>query len=1141
MKQKLRTLSVVLSAVMLTALLAACHKEEPDTAAHYPVATAHAAGETLFSMKEWTGETVNGVCHTKVYSVNETEYHSDETALYDTVEKAVQGAKTCDLSESDYYQLLTGENKPWSLAVYENIEDAEAAGVYGSFMKTSYNMKNAPKYEGTNAVSSYKTANYTGFKEVTLPASWQTQGFDFPIYSNIDIPWNAYQNGSVEKPLAPTKTNPVGFYRTTFSVDKSWVKNGDRSVYLDFGGVESCFYVWVNGYEVGYSEDSFDLSEFDITPYLNQNGKDNLLAVMVIRWSDGSYFENQDNIRLAGIFRDVWVRCTPSLEMADYTVTTDLDEAYVNGTLNLSLDIHNKSTVTADDIFSVQVQLLDADDQAVLNETLPLGGTMAAGEKRTLTGAYALTSPHLWSDEDPYLYTLVISLYDNLGNHYGSMAQPLGVRELTFTMSQNNQKAKTYDTVLLNGKEILLKGVDRHDMTGEYGRYVPRDVYEQDVTIMKQNNINAVRTSHYPNDKYLYFLCDKYGIFVLAEANVESHGSVNGSQTDEWFSEAINDRLNALVEQKKNRTSVLIWSLGNESDTCDTFRNLINTVHAADPTRMVHFECYGDSNGVDLASRMYKSVSEMESWGRKKNGMPWIQCEIAHAMGNSVGNLYEYWEVIRRYPNLLGAFIWDFVDQTIYTPVPENKTDLLGTGTYAAYGGCWGDSINSGDFCQNGLISPDRTVQPEMEEVKYVYQSVWFTASEDDLKNSRITVYNEYKTKNLSDFVITYDLRLNGLSVQSGDMAVPCEPGQTVQFGLPISLPTTANADDEYTLVLTCKLKENTLYAEAGHVVASESFALPIKTGHVTLDRSTLKAVSLNETADTATASGDNFSVTVSKKTGAVSSYIYNGESLIAAESANAYMRAPLGNDRNDFWNGVSAGEVISFSAVRADDGKSATFTVSYKLKRTTDAVQTMAYTVTGDGALTVTASLDAGSSKNEMARYGVTFTLSSGYEQTEWYGYGDTESFIDRNRSCLPGVYSSTVTEMFFPYETPQDTGNLTRVRWFAITNEASKVGLLAVSDEMEAQALHYSASDLKRAKTTCDLPAETPNTFLTLSLISRGTGGSSCGPATLEEYCIDTSKPLCFTFTLIPFEKGATAETLTELSKSYRDTTNE
>lgn len=1144
-KKWLKATAAMMIAVAWAAVFTACNTEEPDTKQHYSVRHHSVPEETKFTLTEWTGQTAEageGVSQTQICSVNEMPYHSDETLVYQSVEDARLGAVNYDYARSDYYQLLTGEDKTWSLAVYENLQAAEEAGVYGEFYKTNYKIKRAPKYEGSNEVYTYKNAYYGGFKEVTLPASWQTQGFDFPIYTNIQIPWNTYKNGTVSAPNAPTKTNPVGFYRTTFNVDKDWLA-GDRSVYIDFAGVESCFYLWINGYEVGYSEDSFDISEFDITPYLNSDGKDNVLAVMVFRWCDGSYFENQDFLRLGGIFRDVWLWSPDSLQMYDYTVTTDLDETYTNATLSLSVDMLNKSTQEIPDIFSVNATLFDAEGNVVVGDKemcATLGGTLPSGETRRLTMSKQITAPRLWSDEDPYLYTLVISLYDNLGNHYASMSQQLGFRELYFTQTEGSSANASYDTVLLNGKEILLKGVNRHDTSGDTGRYVSHETYETDVQIMKQLNINALRTSHYPNDKYLYYLCDKYGIFVLAEANVETHGSVNSEQTEQYFRDVVTDRIHSHVEQKKNRTSILIWSMGNETDRSPIFVELMEWLHQKDPTRMVHFESYRDGGGVDLASRMYASIEEMENHAKGSNHMPWIECEYVHAMGNSVGNIYEYWELIRSYDNLLGAFIWDFVDQTIYTQIPENSTDYLGTGYYYASGGCWGDLINSGDFCQNGIVSPDRRVQPEGEEVKYVYQNVWFTSDVTSLTQGKVTLRNEFKTTDLSQFEISYELRRNGVAVDTAVLGLSCAPGESLSFVVPYNMPDTIGADDEFTLVMLTKLKEDTLWAKAGYVIASEAFELPIQVENIYADRNTMGAVTLKENDTAYMVSGADFSVSFSKRDGSIASYVYKDTALFAQNSYNTYMRAAIGNDKKAFWNLVSFGEMISMEAIQADDGRSVEIEAVYSLKNARNATQTMHYTVFGSGEITVTATLKPDPAKGGMARYGVTLVLPAAYETMQWYGYGGVESFVDRNRFALPGIYSSTVTDNFFPYGTPQDTGNMTGVKWMALTSEDSPVGLMAIAQEMEAQALHYSAKEIQSADHTHELPSSYSHTYLTLSYMSRGTGGASCGPDTLGEYRIPTGETLTLTFTLAPFDKTDPAEKLTERSKLWRDSTS-
>ena len=386
-------------------------KEEVPATLPYSVLTAHQAGDKIFTGNEWTGKPATGVNgsskqQVEVVSANAMDYHSSETLMYQSVEAARLGAINYEYERSNYYQLLTGEGKNWSLAVYENITDAKKAGVYDQFYTTDYDMTTAPKYEGNNTVGTYETAYYGGFKDVTLPASWQTQGFDFPIYSNYTYPWNTYKNGDVRLPNAPTQTNPVGFYRTTFTVDEGWLK-GDRSTYIAFGGVDSCYYVWVNGYQVGYAEGSYDLSEFDLTPYLNYDGSENVLAVMVIRWCDGSYFENQDFLRLAGIFRDVWLYSTPGVQIYDYSVVTDLDSTYTNATLKINLDLLNKTMATIPGKFSVDVKLFDADGNNLFAAdplTASMTGELASGKTETMKITREVKAPHLWSDEDPYLY-----------------------------------------------------------------------------------------------------------------------------------------------------------------------------------------------------------------------------------------------------------------------------------------------------------------------------------------------------------------------------------------------------------------------------------------------------------------------------------------------------------------------------------------------------------------------------------------------------------------------------------------------------------------------------------------------------------------------------------------------------------------
>lgn len=1148
MKKTRIWVSLILSALAIAGALVGCKQKTetpPDpwnTTADVPldlqVITADPAIKR-FTMNEWTGKQaadINGetVRQTEIFSVNEVDYHSDETLVYQSVEDAVIGARDYDYERSEYYQLLTGEDKPWQLAVYESIRTARSDGVYGNFFRTDYDMAAAPVYSGDNQVKTATTANYCGFKEVTLPASWQTQGFDFPIYANTEYPWNAYRNGAVRLPEAPEATNSVGFYRTNFTVDEKWLA-GNRSVYLNFGGVESCFYVWINGYEVGYSEGSYDASEFDITPYLNKDGSENLLAVMVIRWCDGSYFENQDFLRLAGIFRDVYVHSAPAVQIFDYNVTTTLDDTYTDATLDLSVELLNKSTDTIPAIYSVDVKLFDAEGTNLFANdplTVSLGQEVASGESAQLKLSRLIKKPELWSDENPYLYTLVITLYDANGSYYGSMAQQLGIRELTFTRTTGTSPNGKYDVVLLNGKESLLKGVNRHDTYGYTGKYIPKEIYEKDLSIMKSINVNAIRTSHYPNDKYLYYLADKYGIFVLAEANVESHYGVNESQTEEYFTEVLTDRIMALTEREKNRTSILIWSMGNETTRSPIFVKLMADLKKRDATRMVHFESYSDQGGVDLSSGMYKNTGDMNSKGNASNNMPWINCEYAHALGSSLGHIYEYFLPAREHDNVLGAFVWEFVDHTIYTPIPRGSNDLLGTGYYYAAGGQWGDTINAGYYCQDGIVFPDRTLQPEAYELKYAYQSVWFTADYAELIQGKVNVSNEYKITNLSEYDFSYELRCNGVVIDSGDLEISCAPGEQVSVTVPYKMPAQPEAEAEYNLSIYTKLKTDTLWGKAGDVLATEDFDLPADVGHIGIDRGAMPALTVTQADDTSIVNGEGFSVTFNKMSGTMTSYNVDGEELLAGAIAPTYRRAKLSNDVQAFWDNVSVGDLISFELEIAADSKSVEITTKHALKNAGTSEQTVVYTVYGGGEITITATLDADASKGELARYGMTLPLDVSYENIEYYGYGAIESFNDRSRFCIPGVYTSTVTDEFLPYGFLQDCGNRTRVRWYALTSDQLGTGLLVSSDNMEVQALHFSVTDLVSTQRMYQLPQAT-TTYLTVSYGSRGTGGASLGPDVMSQYRLPVGAELTYSFTLIPFEKGAD---LDELAKPWR-----
>lgn len=648
-----------------------------------------APSRKYFSGNEWKGARlpdVNGhtVWQSQINKVNTGEPHTDGTLAYDTVEKARQGALNYQ-KELGYYKLLTSPSDEWDLTVAENETKATEAGLLSGFYKTDFDVAAQPQYQGTGKASNRENAVYHGWKKVTLPASWQTQGFDFSAYSNVTYAWdNGYGNGPKKIPEPPMVFNPIGFYRHEFTVDPDWLQNGFK-VYMTFNGIESAMYLYINGHEVGYTESSFDIHDFDITPFLKTDGSKNLLAVRVHRWSDGSWIEDQDMFRLAGIFRDVYISAKPPVHIRDYQVETDLDDTFTNADLKLNFEISNQSTQAISN-YGIDVKLFDDTGKNIL-ESNPLRADISAvnsGDQIKMDLNRLIENPKKWTDETPSLYTMVASLYDKTsGKKFESVSKQIGFRKITFTKTQVNadyQKiTESYEQIQINGQRLLFRGTNRHDNNYNTGRYVSNALYEKDILLMKQHNINAIRTSHYPNDQYLYYLCDKYGLYIMAEANAECHGS-SADELQPYMENGFRDNIAANMHAKKNYPSVVMWSPGNESGSSGStklFQKAIKEImRQIDPTRPIHYEPLFDNGGVDVASNMYPSIPDTAMRADRADNMPYVMCEYNHAMGNSVGGLKEYWDNVRQYPNFMGGFIWDWVDQSIAMDIPNRYTEI---------------------------------------------------------------------------------------------------------------------------------------------------------------------------------------------------------------------------------------------------------------------------------------------------------------------------------------------------------------------------------------------------------------------------------------------------------------------------------
>lgn len=1320
--------------------------------------------KTKFTHKEWTGETYtdvdgNQVKAADVYGINTEPASTFATTnvVYDSVDKAIKGAKDYDKAASKYVQFLTGKDQAdWSLVVLQN--QALAQGdAYKNFYKTDYKA----------TTNDWKT-------NLQLPCSWTRQGFDFSIYTNVTMPWQSKYDSNVSVPNAPANYNPVGLYRKTFKVTDD-MKAANGRVYLSFQGVESSYYVYVNGKEVGYSEDSYSPHSFDITDYLTTDGSDNLLAVEVHKFCDGTWMEDQDMYYDGGIFRDVYLYSAPLVHIQDYKVETDLDENYENATMKLNVTVANASKAAAEG-YKVDVRLYDQDGKMFVNDmtmdldTVPAADGDTDGSVST-AGSKLVLSPELWSAETPNLYTMVLSLYDSkTGTYMGSVSQQLGFREIEFTKSEvdtNGNRITTdseYKPITINGKQLLLKGTNRHDTDPEYGKYVPHETQEEDIKLMKQYNLNALRTSHYSNDEYLYYLCDKYGIYVMGETNLESHALMNQGEKQVNFKNLAMDRTVTAFNRLKNRTAIVMWSTGNENYYSSSasyangmFYDLIWYFKNNDSTRPIHSESSDGNNGTDMRSNMYPSVDTLYS--RAAANMPYVLCEYDHAMGNAVGNLKEYWDAIRSSDNMLGGFIWDWVDQSrilsldnlpqsyvvtekkdgvvgsasissvdenpdsgaltgksangyalfesdkynealsgsgksftvevickpasdgadkvliakgdyqfalktnsskqleffayynnnwksvtakkpdnwvgnwhqvvatydkgaikIYcdgeligsgngnttiasssvalgvgcsadngrtfdgeismgrvysralsqeeinaqnstTPAITEKSDdvLLWAdfsgltvdesskpydyyadtdahtnlysdeikGNFYGYGGDSGESPNDNSFCVNGLVSPDRDVQPELYEVKYQYQSVWFTADDSRLLGETIDVYNENNFLNLNDFDVTWTLTEDGKEIGSGklsaeDTNIAGRESGSIKVPYRASMPEEKKAGAEYYLNLSVQLKEDTEWAKAGHEVAYEQFQIPAE---VTKVEPTINTnVTVDDSAeDVIKVSGTDFSFEVEKATGTLKNYVYKGETLLTSGPVPNYWRGILNNDNGNYdgnWKNVNKNVTASDIAVGTNDAGQKTIRVTLASASQANLKQTMVYKVDGSGAVTVDATVDAtGTSLGRYIRIGTVMELPEGYENVEWYGNGPVEAMWDREDFATVGRYSNTVSGMFYPYLDTQDTGTVTGVKWISVTNPSAKSAMaIAATDTVEASALHFTVDDLDQAQHPYEL-TKLDSTILTVNYRSQGTGNKSCGQDTLSAYLLPNNKAYTYEYTMVPY----------------------
>ena len=924
--------------------------------------------------------------------------------------------------------------------------------------------------------------NDKGWNDLKVPGLWELNGYGDPIYVNVGYPWRSqFKNNP---PEVPTENNHVGSYRKEIIVPADWK---GKEVFAHFGSVTSNMYLWVNGQFVGYSEDSKLETEFNLTKYLKP-GK-NLIAFQVFRWCDGTYLEDQDFLRLSGVGRDCFLYARNPKYIQDIRVTPDLDAQYKDATLDIALNLNGNG--------AVDLKLLDEKGQTVATSSVKGSGKVSA--------SMAVANPEKWTAETPALYTLVASLKDG-NNELEVIPVKVGFRKIELKNSQ----------ILVNGQPVLFKGADRHEMDPDFGYVISPERMIQDIKVMKEYNINAVRTCHYPDNNLWYDLCDEYGIYVVAEANVESHGMGYGDKTlakNPLFAKAHMERNQRNVQRGYNHPSIIFWSLGNEAGMGPNFEACYTWIKNEDKTRAVQYEQARTSEFTDIYCPMYLDYKRGDEYCQGNIEKPLIQCEYAHAMGNSQGGFKEYWDQIRKYPKYQGGFIWDFVDQS------QRWKSKDGVSFYA-YGGDWNKyDASDNNFMDNGLISPDRKPNPHMHEVGHIYQSIWVTPS--DLANGVVNVYNENFFRNMDSYYAEWELLADGDVLQTGmikDLEVA--PQQTKAVKLNYSTDGICKCK-ELLLNITFKLKNAEQLLPAGYTVAKNQLAIrPYEAKKLDIQNVTktniapvLPTVKDNDQFYMIVA-GENFRLDFDRNDGFLCRYDANGISMLeeGGKLTPNFWRAPTDNDMGANLQNKYAAWKNPGLKLTSLTGKTENDLVVVNAKYTMDAVKAklyLTYVINNEGAIKVTQKMEADKSAevSDMFRFGMQIQMPKDLEQIKFYGRGPIENYSDRNNVTDLGKYAQTVNEQFYSYIRPQENGTKTDIRWWKQTNMGGN-GLMFVADApFSASALHYSMESLddgvKKEQRHSELVPQVDYTNMCIDKAQMGLGCiNSWGQLPLEKY---------------------------------------
>ncbi len=983
---------------------------------------------------------------------------------------------------------------------YASVPDAEAGNEsFKESLNGLWKFHYARNYE--SVIKGFEEKDYCckAWDDIHVPAHIQMEGYDVPQYANVQYPWEGHDE--IRPGEIPEYFNPVASYVKYFTVPE---RMKGKRLFVSFQGAESGLALWLNGKFIGYSEDSFTPSEFELTGFVEDG--ENKLAVQVFKWTSSSWCEDQDFYRFSGIYRDVYLYTVPELHVRDMEIRAVPDETLTKAELTVKLKMMAKEAVSGKAVFS-----LAKDGAVIFEEEKELGDSVSYSR--------TVEDPALWSAEEPNLYDLTVAVYDAAGVLMEVVTEKVGFRR--FEMKDR--------IMTLNGKRIVFKGVNRHEFSAVNGRHVSEAELRKDLTTMKRNNINAIRTCHYPDDSLIYRLCDEYGIYMIDETNLESHGSwdlvketgdssgVVPNDRPEWLDMML-DRVNSIYQRDKNHPAILIWSCGNESFGGKDIYEMSQLFRKLDPTRLVHYEGvfwdrrYNDTS--DMESQMYPSVERIKEFLAKDRSKPFICCEYTHAMGNSCGAMHKYTDLTDTEPLYQGGFIWDYIDQSIY------KKDRYGK-EFQAYGGDFGERPTDFNFSGNGIVYGNREVSPKMQEVKFNYQNITAEVSRNEVK-----IINKNLFVNTDTFECRVTVERNGEAVRRVILETHVAPLSEETYAFPLPEETFKG---EYAVTVSFHLKKDTIWADKGHEVAFGQYVYEIAKE----EEPCRKNITVIRSDHNIGIRGDHFEAIFSIMYGGLVSYKYGGTEMLKAVPKPNFWRAPVDNDcgnqmpvRYAQWKLASmyishkavGDEAFALCRPELKEGEnSASITFTYNLNTTPAAQCQVTYEVFGDGCIKTTLSYDPVKELGDMPEFGMLFKLSADYDHVKWYGLGPAETYADRKKGAKLGIYQNLVQDNMAEYLVPQECGNKEEVRYAEVTDRKGRGMRFAMTSEngpMSFSALPYTPHEMENAMH----PFELPQVHYTVVRASKGqmgvAGDDSWGSQTHPEYLLDASEKMIFSF---------------------------